>query len=147
MKKFKIISLVSIILIAMIGIPSVKHFCDMMDISFSGECESSCDYNSDSEMTTYSCCSAETGNTFRITLGAQDGNCCSEEFIFNKIDDEFLINKTELTNRISISEIIINLSLDKTLNEYTSTKFLFKDLSPPTINKPDIYLSNHSFLI
>lgn len=147
MKKIKIIGLISVILISLIGIPSVKHFCDMMDISFSGGCESSCNYEPESDLTTDACCSAEMANHFTIVLVTQDYNCCSDEFIFNKIDAEFLINKTELLSRTLNSEIIINIPLDKTLTEFTSARFFIRDLSPPSVYKPEIYLSTHSLLI
>lgn len=147
LKKIKIIGLVSVILISMIGIPSMKHFCDMMDISFSAECESSCNFDLKPELASYSCCSTETDNSARIAFVSQDGNCCSDEFILNKIDDQFLINKNELSNRTSNFEILINISVDKILTEHKITKYFFRDLSPPTINIQDIYLSNHSLLI
>ncbi|GMU95915.1 MULTISPECIES: hypothetical protein [Ignavibacterium] len=146
-KKIKIIGLVSVILISMIGIPSVKHFCDMMDISFSAECESSCNFELKPEAVSDNCCSTETDNTTRIAFVSHDEDCCSVEFILNKIDDQFVVNKTELSGRTSNIEVVINQSAENILSEHTATKFLFRDLSPPTINKPDIYLSNHSFLI
>lgn len=147
MKRVKIFSLVSIILISLIGIPSVKHFCDMMGISFSGDCEMVCTSCSHSQEETESCCSVESESSHGVSITSQSDDCCSDEFIFNKIDDEFLINKTELLNRTLNSEIIINIPLDKTLIEFTSVKFFIKDLSPPSVYKPEIYLSTHSLLI
>lgn len=146
MKKVKIISLVSIILISLIGIPSVKHFCDLMGISLSGNCEMVCTSCSHSQKENDSCCSLESESNKGIFITSQGDNCCSDEFILNKVDDEFIVNKNELYRIFSI-ENISNLSITQNQLEFATKKFSTKETSPPTNLKTEIYISFHSLLI
>lgn len=147
MKRVKIFSLVSIILISLIGIPSVKHFCDMMGISFSGDCEMVCTSCSHSQEENERCCSLEPESSHGVSITSQSEDCCSDEFILNKVDDEFIVNKTESNNRITSIDNIPDLSLVQKKPELSAKKFFIKEISPPTKLKSEIYISNHSLLI
>lgn len=147
MKKVKIISLTSVILISLIGIPSVKHFCDMMEISLSGDCEMVCTSCSHSQEETESCCSVESESSHIVSIISQSDDCCSDEFILNKVDDEFIVNKTESNNRITSIDNITDLSLVQKKPELSAKRFFINEISPPTKLKPEIYISNHSLLI
>lgn len=146
-KKIKIAGLVSIILVSMVGIPSVKHFCDMMGISLSGDCEMICTSCNHFQQEPESCCSSESETNYGVSITSSGDNCCSDEFVLNKVDDEFIVNKTESNNKITSIDNSTDLFLVQKKTELSAKKFFIKETSPSTKLKSEIYISVRSLLI
>ncbi len=146
MRRIQIFGLIFFITLSLVGIPTVKHFCEVMGFSLAGECEAGCgNCNIDEE--SFDCCSVENEVRGIQTIDSENGNCCSEEFIFNKIDDEFIFNKIELSQKILQSSTTIEILSFKNSEHSTFSKSNFSDLSPPLKLNYEIYISNHSLLI
>ncbi|BDQ04325.1 MAG: hypothetical protein KatS3mg037_2900 [Ignavibacterium sp.] len=142
-KKIEIISLSLLLFVSTTGIPMYYHYCQMMEQTSMNSCDV-CSVELNEEQS--SCCS-ENSIEGKTIISSENSDCCQINFIYLNVDDQFLLIKTELANRTSNFEVIINFLTDNILTEHFTKRFFFKDLSPPTFNKPDIYLSNHSFLI
>ncbi len=147
MKKIKIIGLVSVIMLSMIGIPSIKHFCNLMEISMVGDCESVCNTCSHSQNEIESCCSLETETAGTYPIISHTNDCCSDEFILNKIDDEFVINTIELNQKVSQTEYAFTNNLIFDSEYFLSSKTISKDISPPLKTDTEVYILFHSLLI
>lgn len=147
MKKIKIIGLVSVIMVSMIGIPSVKHFCNMMEISKDSDCELICNTCSHSQNEIESCCSMETESSISDLVISVNDECCSDEFTINKIDDEFIINKVESSHKISQTERALDNHLIFELKYLSFSKSHSKDASPRLKTETEVYILFHSLLI
>ncbi len=145
-KKIKIIALVLVILISMVGIPSVNHFCEMMGYSLAGDCDNSCS-NCNIMQEETDCCSMEENLYDKISITSEKNNCCSNEFSFNKIDDEFIFNKYELNNKNSFQELSIPNSLVRNLYSASQSNIKSTCLSPPNKFTQDIVISTLCLLI
>ena len=92
------------------------------------------------------CCMEETSeNTLRISRTTP--NCCQVSFVYNKVESEFVNNKTEL-NFYSSSHIILSLvALIPSQLELISAESFYTDSSPPFLIDPEIHITNSSLLI
>ena len=92
------------------------------------------------------CCMEETlENTLRISGTAP--NCCQVSFVYNKVESEFVNNKTEL-NFYSSSHIILSLVvLIPGQLELISAESFYTDSSPPFLIDPEIHITNSALLI
>jgi hypothetical protein len=93
-----------------------------------------------------SCCIEKTME-FSITLSSANPTCCQDEFVYNKIADEFLNNKIEAKIFFTIEHsTITNVSkVDFTQSQFFQNYLISS--SPPKFLTNDIYLSNSVFLI
>ena len=92
------------------------------------------------------CCMEETSvNTLRISRATP--NCCQVSFVYNKVESEFVNNKTEL-NFYSSSHIILSLVvLIPGQLELISAESFYTDSSPPFLIDPEIHITNSALLI
>ena len=92
------------------------------------------------------CCMEETSeNTLRISRTTP--NCCQVSFVYNKVESEFVNNKTEL-NFYSSSHIILSLvALIPSQLELISAESFYTDSSPPFLINPEIHITNSTLLI
>lgn len=92
------------------------------------------------------CCfsdNSDLGSTSFVT----DQSCCQTEFILNKVDDEFLLNKTELSNHhFSIIDLPIIVEEINSLQPTNQNKF-YCDSSPPFLIDPELHITNSVLLI
>lgn len=145
-KKIEIISLSLILFVATTGIPMYYHYCQMMESSFSGNC-SSCLLCELPEENNNDCCSATVNYFNQVTLSSLIEDCCSNEFVYNKIDDEIIFNKNELNQKLSQSgnSFIILVFDNFEFNSFTKSDLT--DSSPPSKFITEAYISNCSLLI
>lgn len=143
--KRKIITytLLSLFLFSIIGVPISLHYCEMMQQKSISSCVICADEMSNVKS---SCCEDEQNN-YRETISAPNPNCCQNEFVYNKIDDEYLLNKTEL-NIITVLESVLHIADSFQIVEPLYTQqTLYSDSSPPFLINPDIHISNLALLI
>lgn len=143
-KKIEIFSITALIIIATTGMPLSYHFCDMTGSKSFESCEicSKAMVADEEEM----CClskNSDLGPTSFVT----DQSCCQTEFILNKVDDEFLLNKTELSNHhFSIIDLPIIVEEINSLQPTNQNKF-YCDSSPPFLIDPELHITNSVLLI
>jgi hypothetical protein len=143
-KKIKIFSIISIILVSTTGLPVTYHLCNMLDQKFLNDSEV-CD--SKTEESNISCCSMTNLENGLPTISKNNSSCCQTEFVFNKVEDEFLLDKIDF-NFISSSQIIFQaVTLIPTSSGIPNTITFQCDSSPPFLINPDLHISNSVFLI
>jgi len=142
-KRILTISFTLLFLVSTTGLPIYSHYCEMMGKRSSNECEMC---KAEIEKIEPSCCSLKTLE-YSLTISSANPVCCQEEFVYNKVEDEFLSNKIEVKIFVaSEHSIITNVSqADFTLSLFTQ-KYLISS-SPPKFLTNDIYLNNSVFLI
>ena len=142
-KKIKIFSLVSIILVSTTGLPVTYHLCNMMNQKSLDDCEVC---KSETEEYKASCCSM-TFDDGVPAISKDNSSCCQTEFVFNKVEEEFLIDKIDF-NFISATHIIPQaVTLIPTSSGISNSLTFQCDSSPPFLINPDLHISNSVFLI
>lgn len=143
-KKIEIFSITAIILIATTGMPLSFHFCEMAG-SKSFE---SCDICTKSlvEDEEISCCNSIHSNE-RSMAFVSDQSCCQTEVVLNKVNDEFLLNKNEVSyHKLSLIDIPIFVGEVNSLGKSNQIKF-YCDSSPPFLIDPKLHITNSILLI
>jgi hypothetical protein len=98
------------------------------------------------EKTEPSCCSQEMMD-HSVTISSNKPACCQNEFVYNKVEDQFLFNKSYI-NFYSLSENLIQTaSLAPTSIDFYLDNSFYCDSSPPFLINPDINISNSVLLI
>jgi hypothetical protein len=92
------------------------------------------------------CCMEETlENTLRISGTAP--NCCQVSFVYNKVESEFVNNKTDNNFYSSFQSLIILVSIIPDRIEVIDSENFYTDSSPPFLIDPEIHITNSSLLI
>jgi len=92
------------------------------------------------------CCMEDISeNTLRISRTTP--NCCQVSFVYNKVESEFVNNKTEINFYSSFQSLIILVSLIPEQSEISFTESFYTDSSPPFLIDPEIHITNSSLLI
>jgi hypothetical protein len=140
MKKRILISTLTILfLVSTTGLPVTISMCKM-----SAEDAAQCMMHK--KPVRSMCCMEETSeNTLRISRTTP--NCCQVSFVYNRVESEFVNNKTEI-NFYSSSHIILSLvALIPGQLELISAESFYTDSSPPFLIDPEIHITNSSLLI
>ncbi len=142
-KRILTISLTLLFIVSTTGLPIYSHYCEMMKNKSLFECEVC---KSKIEKVETSCCSEETSQHSAL-IKSQNPVCCQDEIVYHKVEDEFVNNKSETKNFVTIHySIVASVSpADFTQNLY-SQKYLISS-SPPIFFTNNIYLNNSVFLI
>ena len=143
--KRKIITymLLSVFLFSIIGVPISLHYCEMMK----QKTISSCDICADEMLNVkFSCCEDEQNN-YSVTISLPNSDCCQKEFIYNKIDDEFLINKSDINLFSLLENVIQQVVLTANDQQVELTHPFYSDSSPPFLINPEINITNSVLLI
>lgn len=143
--KHKIITyaLLSVFLFSIIGVPISLHYCEMMN----QKSVSSCDICADEMTKVISSCCEDEQNNYRETISSPDSNCCQNEFVYNKIDDEFLINKSDINLFSLLENVIQQVVLTPAAQLVELTHSFYNDSSPPFLINPELYITNSVLLI
>jgi hypothetical protein len=93
-----------------------------------------------------SCCSENVSDN-SVIIKSEKSACCQEEFVYNKVKDEFVNNKTD-ANFFSSSEILFQLILliPHTFDFSLEGSF-YNGSSPPFLINPDLHITNSVLLI
>lgn len=136
-------SLLSVFILSIIGVPVSLHYCEMMK----QKSISSCDICVDEMVNIKSSCCEDEQNNYSETISSLDSNCCQNEFIFNKIDDEFLINKSDINLFSLLENVIQTVVLTPPVQKVELTYSFYSDSSPPFLINPEIHITNSALLI
>ncbi|HRN26272.1 MAG: hypothetical protein IT276_15120 [Ignavibacteriaceae bacterium] len=143
--KRKIITytLLSVFLFSVIGVPLSLHYCERMQQKSVSACEICADELANINS---SCCEDEQNN-FSETISSPKSNCCQNEFVFNKIEDDFLINKSNVNFFSLLENVIHQVDLISPIQQVGLTQSFYNDSSPPFLINPEIHITNSALLI
>jgi hypothetical protein len=102
--------------------------------------------DADIKMNDPDCCSDHNPNS-KNNISIEKTECCQTEFVYNKLKDEFVFDKTD---KINYSFSIVSITLLSNLfepNNVYSKNIIISDSSPPFLIDSSLYLSNSVFLI
>ena len=142
-RKIIIYTLLSVFLFSIIGVPISLHYCEMMQ----QKSISSCDICKDEMTNVKSSCCEDEQNSYSETISSPNPNCCQNEFVFNKIDDEFLINKSDISLFALLENVIQQVVLTPYAQQVELTHSFYSDSSPPFLINPEIHITNSTLLI
>ncbi len=139
-KRILISALLLLFLVSTTGLPITINYCKMA----ASEEMSMCSMHHKPVKSL--CCAENTVDNFSgIYFNKPD--CCQTEFVYNKVSDEFVTNKTDvqfftsLQNSIHSNNIIpIVIEIPRSLTHYC-------DSSPPFLINPELHISNSVILI
>ena len=142
-KKIFILILALFFLVSTTGLPVSYHLCKMMETKSLSECEIC---KAEMEKINPSCCAVETME-FSVTISSDISACCQEEFVYNKVEDEFVNNKTDV-NFFSTSDILFqSIVLIPHTFDFSLEESFYCDSSPPFLINPELHITNSIFLI
>lgn len=142
-KKIYILTLTFLFLISTTGIPVTFHLCNMMQEKSFSECEI-CSSTLNEVFT--SCCALDDNQNL-ISISSYKSACCQNEFVYNKVEDNFLPNKTEANIYFSFDNLFEQISLLQPTIDFQSINLFYCDSSPPFLVDTDIYITNLALLI
>ena len=142
-KKIFILTLTIVFLVSTTGLPVTYHLCKMMEKKSISECEM-CKI----EMQKFesSCCSKDNSDN-SVIIKSEKSTCCQDEFVYKKVEDEFVNNKTDI-NFISSSEILFQpIVLISHTFDFSIEESFYNDSSPPFLINPELHITNSVLLI
>jgi hypothetical protein len=141
-KRISISILTLLFLVSTTGMPIWSHYCEMMGKKSLNEC-GDCKIE---EVEVTSCCSEEISD-YSVIIESEKFTCCQEEFVYNKVDDEFVNIKTDV-NIFTSSKILFQpiVLIHHTLVFSLEVSF-YCDASPPFLINSELYISNSVLLI
>ena len=144
MKKRILISILSLLfLVSTTGLPVTYHLCEMMQEKTLAECEV-CMIEMQ-KVETF-CCDEEKVEE-PITISSVNPICCQDEFVYNKVEDEFISGKSEITFFLSSENSFQTLALIPPSFDFSSEESFYCDSSPPFLINPEIHITNSVLLI
>ena len=142
MKRIFILSFAILFLVSTIGLPVYYHYCEMMQKKSLNECEVCAKEKEEVS----SCCSDEVSeNTLRFS--SDRPVCCQEEFLYNKVEDEFVINKSDMNSFSSTQYLFHSVTLIPSATSFSIESSFYCDSSPTFLINPELYISNSILLI
>jgi predicted molibdopterin-dependent oxidoreductase YjgC len=142
-KKISILTLAALFLVSTTGLPVSYHLCQMMDEKSLGECEVC---KVEMEKIEPSCCSKETPD-YPVKITSENPVCCQEEFVYNKVEDEFLYVKSDLNYFSSSQNSIQPIDLIPQSFNFSVQESYYCDSSPPFLINPELHITNSILLI
>jgi hypothetical protein len=141
MKKRILISALSILfLVSTTGLPVTINLCKMAEGMETAECAMH-------HKPVKSHCCAEETLEHPITISYDMPDCCRVEFIYNKVKDDFIYNKSELNNLSSSEYFCQAIVLLTPSDNYINNISFACDSSPPFLINPELHITNSIFLI
>ncbi len=135
--------LLSVFIFSTIGIPVNLHYCQMMqEKSFSG-CEIC---KAEMERNESSCCAEETME-FSITISSDNPICCQDEFVYNKVEDEYVTTKSDVNFFSSSENLFQAITIISPSIYFSLQESIYCDSSPPFLIDPEINITNSVLLI
>lgn len=142
-RKTQIVSLILLFFISTTGLPAYYHYCEMMGKRSLSECEAC---KAKIEKIESSCCSNETPE-YPVTISSDQPVCCQDAFVYNKVEDQFLFNKSEINYFISTQILFHSVSLITPSADFLLENSFYCDSSPPFLINPELNISNSVLLI
>ena len=142
-KRISILTLTLLFLVSTTGLPVSYHLCKMMKQKLLSDCEICKD---EMEKIRPSCCDKETME-YSVTISSENSVCCQEEFVYNKVEDEFIYCKSDETYFSSSISLFQPIILISSSFNFSIQKSFFCDSSPPFLINPELCISNSILLI
>ena len=142
-RKTQIVSLILLFFISTTGLPAYYHYCEMMGKRSLSECEAC---KAKIEKIESSCCSNETPE-YPVTISSDQPVCCQDAFVYNKVEDQFLFNKSEINYFTSTQILFHSVSLITPSVDFLLENSFYCDSSPPFLINPELNISNSVLLI
>jgi hypothetical protein len=141
MKKRILISALSLLfLVSTTGLPVTIKLCKMAEGMDSSECTMH-------HKPVKSLCCAKQTNDNSNTISYDKPDCCQIEFVYNKVSDEFIYNKSELNNFSSSGFLIQVTTILIPSGSYADNISFPCDSSPPFLINSELNITNSIFLI
>jgi hypothetical protein len=93
-----------------------------------------------------SCCSEKT-TEYPVKISSENPFCCQEEFVYNKVDDEFVNNKTEVNFFSSSENLLQSIILISPSFDFSIEESFYCDSSPPFLINSELHITNSVLLI
>ena len=142
-KRFFILSFIFSFLVSTTGLPMTYHFCHLIGKTSLTLCDVC---NADINVNDSDCCSdGHSDSAAKVSLNKSE--CCQTEFVYHKLQDEFVFDKTD---KINYSFSIVTITLPSNLfepNNVYSKNIIISDSSPPFLIDSSLYLANSVLLI
>ncbi len=143
-KRIEIFSITVLVIIATTGMPLSYHFCEMTgskSLESCNICSETMDKNDED-----SCCMNENTDD-SSTKFVSDQSCCQTEFVLNKVNDEYVLNKTEVIH-LHYTIVLHPIFVEKiNSQEFVNKNKFYYDTSPPFLIDPDLHITNSVLLI
>ena len=138
-RKTKIFSLMLLFVISTTGLPFTVNLCKMAALE-----KDQCVMHH--QMVSSGCCAHETSEQ-KPSISFDKYNCCETEFMYKKVEDQYLIHKTSVD--YFSSQEIISHSVDfiHPLAEYSFNESFYTDSSPPFLINSKLHITNSVLLI
>lgn len=141
-KKILILTLSLLFLVSTTGLPVTYHLCQMMQEKSLNECEM-CAIAEEEVVT--SCC-VEESFYYPVSISSDNPVCCQSEFVYNKVEDQFVNNKSEV-NFYSLYNLVQPVALISSQSEFYPVESFYTDSSPPFLIDSEIHITNSALLI
>ena len=138
-KRILILTLTFLFLVSTTGLPVTINLCKM-----SAEEADQCKMH---QKPVRSMCCMEIELKNELAFSKVTPNCCQVSFVYNKVESEFVNNKTEINFYSSFQSLIILVSSFPEQFELSFTESFYTDSSPPFLIDPEIHITNSSLLI
>ncbi|MDY0083176.1 MAG: hypothetical protein RBR74_08350 [Ignavibacteriaceae bacterium] len=136
--KIKIFSFLFLFVISTAGLPITINLCKMT-VSEREQC------TMHQKPVTSSCCAEETSDS-GPSISFDQSSCCQTEFVYKKVEDQYLVNKTNLD--LSANENIFQaVEIVPSLTKFSNNESFYNGSSPPFLIDPDLYITNSILLI
>jgi hypothetical protein len=142
-KRIIILTLTFFFLVSTTGLSVTYHLCEMMKEKTLTECEVCI---IETQMVETSCCSEQI-NEELITISSVKPICCQDEFVYNKIEDEFILSKTDAQLFLTSEELPQVFAVIPHSTDFSSEVSFYCDSSPPFLINPEIHITNSVLLI
>jgi len=141
-KRIFMLAFAILFLVSTTGLPVYYHYCEMMQKKSLNECEVCAEEKEEVS----SCCSEEVFEN-AIKFSSDRPVCCQEEFVYNKVEDKFVINKSDMNSFSSTQNLFHSVTLIPTATSFSIVAYFCCDSSPPFLINPELCISNSILLI
>jgi hypothetical protein len=131
-------TLTLLFLVSTTGLPATISLCKMAEAEETYQCMM---HNKPVK----SQCCEETSESPFITSFENTG-CCQTEFVYNKVQDEFLCNKIGISFS-SQEDVLQPLAILPPAVDFYYSESFYCDSSPPFLINPELHISNSVLLI
>jgi hypothetical protein len=142
-KRILILSLSLLFLVSTTGLPVTYHLCQMMGQKSLDVCEV-CTIKL--EVVEPSCCSEDIME-YPVTISSENSICCQDEFVYNKVEDQFLFSKSDVYFFSTSVKLVQTTALLPPSVDFSTENSFHCDSSPPFLINPKIHITNLSLLI
>ena len=138
-KRIFILILNFVFLVSTTGLPVTINLCKM-----NAEEADQCTMH---QKPVKSMCCMEVEMKNELSFSKVTPNCCQVSFVYNKVESEFVNNKTELSSYYSLLYQVSLVSIIPNQVELSTNELYYTDSSPPFLINPELQIINSSLLI